>query len=203
MHKIRYCSYTRPLGLIEMKKTLFIITISILLTSCRIVNDYFYGRNLHKTNNYNEKKTSSLLIDIKNQSDTILYFRCSDYKLCDSSIYNISYYIYTLDNSINVKKITHPRKDKILISQPYDFELAKQLFQFVKSNKIDTVTTEPKRELYCDHCGGTELVYTIGNDTLINNYLYHYQLVGNDSNHILNKFSYKIIDKLIQFEKNN
>ncbi len=186
-----------------MKKTLFIITISILLTSCRIVNNYFYGRNLHRTNNYNEKEISRLLTDIKNQTDTILYFRCSDYNLCDSSIYNISYYIYTLTNNINVKKITHPRKDKIIISQPYDFGLAKQLFQFVKSNKIDTVITEPERELYCDHCGGIELVYTIGEDTLINNFLYHYQLVGNDSNHILNKFSSEIIEKLILFEKNN
>lgn len=143
----------------------------------------------------NEKIVNEIDNEILSISDTILKFYCSDYELCDS-IYRNKYWIFKKDGTYFLKNTIYKDKNKISINKSQPITNVNELFDFIHTNRLDTINSEPETEWWCDHCGGISIKYIISNDTLIDTYLEHMQITKGDSLHLKNKLAKKLIKYL-------
>lgn len=166
------------------------------MVSCISVKDYFYQKKKNNIYEFNQSKIESIDNEIAKESDTILKFFCNDYEICDSNC-NYIFWMYKNQSNYNLQKVEYGyAKFKMSDAKKYIVPEAKILFKFIENNQLDTVKSEIATDWSCDHCGGFNILYKINNDTIINQYIEHGQLLKGDTNHISYKYSKLVINQL-------
>lgn len=167
----------------------------MFLSNCLSIKDHFHRRKKNRTHDSNEKIVNRINQEIFSISDTVLKIYCSDYQLCDS-IYRNQYWIFKKEGSYFLKKTVYANQNKISTTNSQPIADVNKIFDFIHSNRFDTINSEPETEWWCDHCGGVSIKYIISNDTLINTYLEHMQMTKGDSSHLKNELAKELIKYL-------